>query len=270
MGCDIHLYLEVFKNSKWEGVPSNRKKGWQGYPHSNKKAPRWSWYFGRDYWAFSILADVRNGDRAVVPISGPRGVPEDIATSTRDEYCLIVDDLKEEVVWKEGKIVKREMQHVQGHTDMKSALSYVKGGSEWFDELRITDPDAHSGSYFSLEELLEAQKTFDALMPFEGHVNLEQYKLFKENGDPEDFISATNYVTGEVVTNEQMDQEIIDREHVLSEFGPKCDKHTFIQFQRSIKYYTKRIDQLINILKGIAKKEKLSNSDVRIVFWFDN
>ena len=69
MGTDIHPYAEVRKNGKWERalirVPDDR-----------------------NYWAFAVLADVRNGSGfagcdlgdPVKPISEPRGLPEDRAT----------------------------------------------------------------------------------------------------------------------------------------------------------------------------------------------
>lgn len=71
MGTDIHPYAEVRRNGKWEPA--------------NIKVPR-----GRNYWAFSILAGVRNGrgfagsytGEPVTPIAEPRGLPDD--TSIHD------------------------------------------------------------------------------------------------------------------------------------------------------------------------------------------
>ncbi len=68
MGCDIHLHQEVKINGKWQhyGTPD----------------------IGRNYRLFALLADVRN-DSGIVPISTPRGLPEDITELTkfiRDDY----------------------------------------------------------------------------------------------------------------------------------------------------------------------------------------
>lgn len=77
MGCDIHPYAEVLTDSGWKKadveVPSDR-----------------------NYWAFSLLAGVRNGagfagsdtGKPVTPISEPRGLPEDtsIADSDDDDF----------------------------------------------------------------------------------------------------------------------------------------------------------------------------------------
>jgi len=66
MGCDIHPYVEVRSNGKWE--------------KSDVNVPD-----DRNYWAFAKLANVRNGvgfagsdtGNTIVPISEPRGLPDD-------------------------------------------------------------------------------------------------------------------------------------------------------------------------------------------------
>ena len=79
MGCDIHAAIEVQKNGAWEAVKfHNRWHGkWEGEP---KKTARLD--FGRNYCAFAILADVRNydGERRLVPIASPRGLPDNISS----------------------------------------------------------------------------------------------------------------------------------------------------------------------------------------------
>jgi|ERR1700733_7472888 len=69
MGCDIHPYAEVRVNGRWQ--------------RSYIKVPR-----DRNYWAFGVLANVRNGygvagsytGEPVTPISEPRGLPADCVT----------------------------------------------------------------------------------------------------------------------------------------------------------------------------------------------
>lgn len=63
MGCDIHWHSEV----KIDGV-------WHHY--SANSIPR-------DYFLFALLADVRNYDRDVTPISSPRGFPDDASVVTK-------------------------------------------------------------------------------------------------------------------------------------------------------------------------------------------
>jgi hypothetical protein len=79
MGCDIHPYVEVRKDGKWE--------------RSTVKVPS-----DRDYWAFGKLANVRNGEGfagcdtgdLVTPISQPRGLPDD--TSIHDNDSVDYED----------------------------------------------------------------------------------------------------------------------------------------------------------------------------------
>ena len=72
MGTDIHIVAEVFRDGRWHladvDVPD-----------------------GRNYWAFAVLADVRNGygfagsdtGEPLKPISEPRGLPDDLSLELR-------------------------------------------------------------------------------------------------------------------------------------------------------------------------------------------
>lgn len=124
MGCDIHIYLEVKdKNGKWNFVPNvsyiayeeNKKRKsvkMNKYNEVLKLFPNPKMFpdikdllrtdFGidydkyhdlnhpllnlnnRDYRLFSILADVRNG-YGFVPISDPKGVPDDASKEYKAE-----------------------------------------------------------------------------------------------------------------------------------------------------------------------------------------
>lgn len=67
MGCDIHLYVEARENGVWV-----EKKG--------------DFYDGRNYNLFSVLAGVRNRHE-IIPICEPRGLPEDVSESVREDEC---------------------------------------------------------------------------------------------------------------------------------------------------------------------------------------
>jgi hypothetical protein len=118
MGCDIHLAAEVLNDDKWEyvdppievcefckgtGIQSSRfgvdelglvKAGLPCWACANENLgfgigkPGWEqrgWYHDRNYRVFSVLADVRNyHDRCIVPISEPRGLPEDVTPESLD------------------------------------------------------------------------------------------------------------------------------------------------------------------------------------------
>ena len=64
MGCDIHAHFEIKLNGKWEH-----------YSH-----PR----IFRNYDLFARIAGVRNYSK-IMPISMPKGLPEDLTVTTR--FC---------------------------------------------------------------------------------------------------------------------------------------------------------------------------------------
>lgn len=106
MGCDIHFFVERYSSDDYEGPKSRDIKikdiislsepAWipvdnylwnpsrfgegsvgqdefgRGYWNTDG-----SFYDNKNYYIFSILADVRNGSDRIEPISDPRGVPED-------------------------------------------------------------------------------------------------------------------------------------------------------------------------------------------------
>lgn len=127
MGCDIHFYVERWTSSNsYDGPRDLSEDREQKISEVLEDIPtkfRWvsadkwvcddgswevpynsSYYNGRNYYLFSILADVRNGG-SVEPIDYDRGVPDDASSG------------------------------------------YLHMCNLW-------DGDAHSHSYFTLEELL--------------------------------------------------------------------------------------------------------------------
>lgn len=95
MGCDIHAHVEI----KIDGE-------WLHYSPANIR---------RNYLAFARMANVRNPFGTVVPVSMPRGLPDDISLVTKlhrdiygvdghsdswfshDEYVSLIDWLNEEL-----------------------------------------------------------------------------------------------------------------------------------------------------------------------------
>lgn len=102
MGTDIHLAVERRMNGKWHRVhpPVEARDPWlveqaakdddDGY---YRKRSEVVWYEDRNYKCFSILADVRNGfgvagcdtGDGFIPISKPRGIPDDLSDELRSE-----------------------------------------------------------------------------------------------------------------------------------------------------------------------------------------
>lgn len=96
MGCDIHFYVEKrdAETGNWTLVDElvREGEGEDAYVSTNYHQ---SFYNGRNYNLFAILADVRNGrgfagiktGEGFQPISEPRGVPEDAS----DGYIELVE-----------------------------------------------------------------------------------------------------------------------------------------------------------------------------------
>lgn len=88
MGTDIHAVIEVKKDGKWSAIkfPNKYFGQYEGEPETTEKVD-----FGRNYDAFAILADVRNGrgfagcdtGDEFVPIAMPKGLPDDITEEAR-------------------------------------------------------------------------------------------------------------------------------------------------------------------------------------------
>lgn len=118
MGCDIHFFVERYtsvpitsgprdiseeRNNKLENILENSEPVYRWITadtwklereiYLNKKSDYWSisydneYYGDRNYYLFSVLADVRNYRSNIIPISEPRGIPEDASSA----YKHIVD-----------------------------------------------------------------------------------------------------------------------------------------------------------------------------------
>lgn len=67
MGCDIHPFFERKVKGIWEPAEGD-------------------FFDRRNYNVFAFLAGVRRSELDVVPISEPRGLPDDVSTSIRLEF----------------------------------------------------------------------------------------------------------------------------------------------------------------------------------------
>ena len=94
MGCDIHLFVEV-----------KTENGWELYSSPNIQ---------RNYSLFAKLANVRNYGN-IVPISEPKGLPEDVSFLVRKE---------------------REDFDTDGHSDSWIGIEEIKTLEDWIREYR--------------------------------------------------------------------------------------------------------------------------------------
>nr|QBK86130.1 MAG: hypothetical protein LCMAC101_07250 [Marseillevirus LCMAC101] len=107
MGCDIHIFVECKKSANGEKRWVNVDK-WKILPDyfDDSFEPTFECehlYADRNYYIFSILANVRNDDR-VKYISKPRGLPSNVSKIVNKEYTedgayhscswLTLDELK--------------------------------------------------------------------------------------------------------------------------------------------------------------------------------
>ena len=75
MGCGLHLFVEKKINSNWRVIDSPRAL-----------CHKYEWNIGCNYGLFDVLAGVRGCGTKVTRISNePRGWPEDISQSIKDE-----------------------------------------------------------------------------------------------------------------------------------------------------------------------------------------
>jgi hypothetical protein len=98
MGCDEHFYLEVRKDGRWLAYSQKARSKYYDPefddPNEELELPQFEEFTGgRNYNAYALIADVRNGmsllggGRAFIPISGPKGVPNDASP----EYLEMVN-----------------------------------------------------------------------------------------------------------------------------------------------------------------------------------
>ena len=136
MGCDIHSYAEVYHQNSWKFIKDNiftygyYTRGSLNWGGINTHEP----YGERNYYLFSLLADVRNYNNHITPISIPRGVPKNISKEVRKEIEQWASDghshsyftLKEllEIKWDE------EIDE-EGYVDIYSYNTYMKNGAPY-------------------------------------------------------------------------------------------------------------------------------------------
>ena len=152
MGTDIHLAAEVYKGGFWH--------------LSDVDLPAY-----RNYRAFAILADVRNGytfagmdsGDPVVPISYPRGFPEDMSPELREML-----EAEDEGGWL---------------------------GDEGMGDFSVDDDEPeyiwlgdHSLSWVTLEEMINYD--LDQPVTLRGRVSPEAARRWKENREPPNAVVA--------------------------------------------------------------------------------
>jgi hypothetical protein len=96
MGCDIHMYVEYKKDlpiknskereSKWISGDYFKMNPFNEIWDDETKLERMELYGGRNYALFSTLAGVRDYTNSIVPVSKPKGIPDDCCLYVKSEY----------------------------------------------------------------------------------------------------------------------------------------------------------------------------------------
>jgi len=258
MGCDIHIYPEIFKDGVWQlSEPLNLAAWWDERildeaddydaldeehksmskeqileQYKNDTRVQWEGPWdsnyslrGRNYNWFSILANVRNGYGFAGVDTGDSFVP---IHAPNEEPRGLPDDVSSDV---------------------------KKLSDSW-------DSDGHSHSYNTLQELLDYDWDGQTRIT-RGIVNVENFKEFKEKGEPSAWAGGVSNV--EIVSNEVMAQIALGIYGTLDRNETRY--YTHVEWKNT---YRENVgaSYLQGILDELTKYGKPEN--VRIVFWFDN
>lgn len=127
MGCDIHAFIEYTK----EAPEQTGERGWRSFGSK--------FHLSRHYGVFAKLAGVRNWpDWGIVPISKPRGLPDDAAYQACEYYWLYITPSAGE----------RYCSKANAERWVAGGVSRYRDGERHF----VSDPDAHSASWVSPDE----------------------------------------------------------------------------------------------------------------------
>lgn len=163
MGCDIHLAVERRTPNGWERVlpPPEVYDPWlkeqaekeTGDTRYYRERVKYVWFDDRNYNLFAVLANVRNYF-GFVPISEPRGLPNDLSPALRKLSGDEVDALDAEVI---------------GDEDAEDAHDISLGD--------------HSFSWLTISELLSYN--WGREVKEGGWVDPWNFELWRKNGKPD-------------------------------------------------------------------------------------
>jgi hypothetical protein len=248
MGCDIHLAVEVRGKSGWERrlPPPCARDPWlvkqaEGDDEWSKK---WAakrvlvtWYDDRNYDAFAILANVRNGrgfagcdtGDGFRPIVMPRGLPHDLS----------------------GEVARLDYEHPEHDADSADV-----------------DLGEHSKSWVTLKELLDVD--WKAATKHRGCVPLNVYRPWAakgKSGDPETYCGGVSGPGIRVVEEGETDG-LVDETPAANHFAK-----VYVKAAWEVNYADCAGDlysRLIPALEALRDRENVTSDMVRIVFGFDS
>lgn len=131
MGCDIHVYIEIKQNNKWE----YSQEYIDDIDYENQ-------YIPRNYSLFALLAKVRGTHKESLD---PRGLPKDVSSIVKKEYIKWNGDghTHSYISLNELKILLVNIGLLSDNdNDIKYAVKGVKDLLNKFDESRGTEQRA--------------------------------------------------------------------------------------------------------------------------------
>ena len=225
MGCDIHMMAEIKSRGGWSAVGRIFKS-------SRKEIP--TMYYDKD--SFDSLGEW-GAQYSFEPYDGRNYTLFGFLADVRNGYGFAGIDT--------GDAIK-PISEPRGVP--KDASGVFKAWSEYWS------PDAHSHSWFTLKELLDAD--WNQEITKRGVVTEQEYKIFKKNGKPQEWSVAAmgrNIIT----ISESHYKDLIREEGV--------------EYRIQIEWKEKLSEYCKDFIKSIKQLEKLgSPEEVRIVFFFDN
>ena len=121
------------------------------------------------------------------------------------------------------------------------------------------ESDAHSASYFTVEELLTVR---DLSCTMTGFFDVKDYAKYKEDGKPENWFDKYSAPNHKSISNEEMDRLI---EQVA--FWGDEKYITEVTWQMPYKDIAKYFwEEIVDAMAALDPDPK----NVRMVFWFDN
>ena len=94
MGCDIHCHLEYYVDGEFRDIDLYKKNIGDD---STDEFIKFQVYIDRNYLLFGLLAGVRG---EIIPISKPRGIPEDCHTASYYYYLSELYEAKLDIKYR--------------------------------------------------------------------------------------------------------------------------------------------------------------------------
>ena len=249
MGCDIHDFVEIKLNGKWEMVG-------EIFETCDSKRLSVHPYDGRNYTLFGILAGVRNKD--MIPISEPKGSPNDASQGFLDEL---------------------EQWQYDGHSLSYLTLQEILDYPLWDVEIP-TEGLVSVKQYQELLELGKSRNGFFKTVNGPSDYVISNEEMDKYIANPEGFLknNALNLIHHKKIANMKFSntaellkslQVQIDEINMTGNY-PDLNFYTEVKWFETVKEWAGEWfwNHTIQAMKDLAPDG--CHDKIRMVFFFDN